>query len=944
MSSFFLSGNEIGGLDDGTADLYINSQRIGSLLPNLPVKTDIGKNLQSSKLLIADTDGLQQALDSTVANPLQADLDCANRKVVNLDNTFPMQSRDAVNYQTFTDEVKTLDIEKVSKSGDTMNGILNMGGSKVVNVDNTLPLQPGDAVNYQTFVDEVKTLDIEKVSKSGDTMSGNLDMGANKITSTYDVVTDYDLTNKKYVDDRDLFLQEQITSGSGDITALEAKTQYQTVVGGTFPVTLFASGVQANDGLITAQKTDSAPAFIANRLGATPLVGEVVARSIVSNSDICSEIITRATENHSVGNKGCSLDISTSRNGATIPTLCAEFKEESLRTPELHIGTHKTTPITIDRGNVNNVLQGGEAAYPNIQATATDNVAYGERALSAVTTGSSNTCIGDGAGERMQNADWNTCLGQYAGELVISGSEMVAVGKDSCNKFPVGGGNTGVGYGALANATSTNVDARNVALGYQAGFNNGTSIRTVCVGPATRAVGDYGIAIGNQAQVNGVHGIALGNQAVAAANEIKLSADIVQMSPSTTNTIDIGTNLLKFKDAYFNGTLECPEVKAPSGPPGTITLAQDSFAGGALVGGTLSGDATFVAGNYLELTSSVASPSTSTGAITYSIPSGDLGTDVTFQFEVYVTDTAGDDGNGFSAWWGTTTPLLSNSTAGNTTFSCFTYSPLNGTQVQYRVASNGAPQVLGPFVSSIPNNTWTAVKFVVNGATLQGYVTNMLTPVYTVVTSTPILGTETLFGLQAQSNGTIDTAYRVRNLSITRPGIPPSSLSLTSDILNHNAVTQDTSVSVYGQLLSADTLNIVLAAGEYKEISVGNVGPIVFEVVASPSGIVPSTTAFEFAITETGLYAFDANVNVSPLNQDACEVHFVIYKNGVATPFHSITLKMKTRYSNLTNAGLIRCNAGDTLSLHMGAEASGDTIAMQYISFFVQKVRQNVAV
>lgn len=65
MSSVFL-GNTGGetDLDDGTADIFVNSVKVSDLQPNLPVKTTPTKGLTSSLLNISDTANLQSALDN----------------------------------------------------------------------------------------------------------------------------------------------------------------------------------------------------------------------------------------------------------------------------------------------------------------------------------------------------------------------------------------------------------------------------------------------------------------------------------------------------------------------------------------------------------------------------------------------------------------------------------------------------------------------------------------------------------------------------------------------------------------------------------------------------------------------------------------------------------------------------------------------------------------
>jgi hypothetical protein len=68
MSTRFLSSG--GTFSDGTADIYVRTIRCSTQGPNLPVKTDSLGIMQSILLDIADTNGLQAALNGLVSNPL----------------------------------------------------------------------------------------------------------------------------------------------------------------------------------------------------------------------------------------------------------------------------------------------------------------------------------------------------------------------------------------------------------------------------------------------------------------------------------------------------------------------------------------------------------------------------------------------------------------------------------------------------------------------------------------------------------------------------------------------------------------------------------------------------------------------------------------------------------------------------------------------------------
>ena len=64
MSNFFLSGGGTGDLDDGTADLFLNSVKLNDSLANLPLRLNSNKRIVSSKLSITDTTDLEEKLQT----------------------------------------------------------------------------------------------------------------------------------------------------------------------------------------------------------------------------------------------------------------------------------------------------------------------------------------------------------------------------------------------------------------------------------------------------------------------------------------------------------------------------------------------------------------------------------------------------------------------------------------------------------------------------------------------------------------------------------------------------------------------------------------------------------------------------------------------------------------------------------------------------------------
>src|SRR6266496_4354362 len=98
---------------------------------------------------------------------------------------------------------------KVSKSGDIMSGILNLG-SNAIKTTHT-PISGEDVINKRYFdelisrrlnSDDLQHIENKlslKVNRTGDTLTGPVDFGNNRLTSTYIPSNDNDILNKKFL-------------------------------------------------------------------------------------------------------------------------------------------------------------------------------------------------------------------------------------------------------------------------------------------------------------------------------------------------------------------------------------------------------------------------------------------------------------------------------------------------------------------------------------------------------------------------------------------------------------------------------------------------------------------------------------------------------------------------------------------------------------------------
>lgn len=92
---------------------------------------------------------------------------------------------------------------KLEKSGDTMHGILNMGGNKISNIG--MPVSRLDAVTKEYVDLDVVALNENlqlKLDKTGGTILGDINMDGNKIKNVGQPIHNLDVVSKKYVDDK----------------------------------------------------------------------------------------------------------------------------------------------------------------------------------------------------------------------------------------------------------------------------------------------------------------------------------------------------------------------------------------------------------------------------------------------------------------------------------------------------------------------------------------------------------------------------------------------------------------------------------------------------------------------------------------------------------------------------------------------------------------------
>ena len=147
----------------------------------------------------------------------------------------------------------------------------------------------------------------------------------------------------------------------------------------------------------------------------------------------------------------------------------------------------------------------GSTALASLQSGGTGNVAVGPEAGDSITTGDYNVCVGYKSGEALATNTGTVAIGYYTLEA-SAGDGQVAIGYGAA-KSSTGVYNISIGYDSMGNSSGSSVSGSNcIAIGYQAGYNGGSSANQISIGTRTnRGVGGGTgrVSIGTDAGHNG---------------------------------------------------------------------------------------------------------------------------------------------------------------------------------------------------------------------------------------------------------------------------------------------------------------------------------------------------------------------------------------------------------------------------------------------------------
>ena len=138
--------------------------------------------------------------------------------------------------------------------------------------------------------------------------------------------------------------------------------------------------------------------------------------------------------------------------------------------------------------------------------------------------GTSNVRVGVNAGNSITSGgDYNVAVGDEAGTALTTGDYNIAIGYEALSTEDTGGRSIAIGYRSLKNQNNDTTNY-NVAVGYAAGLTITTGVKNVLIGglagdALTEA--DQNVAVGNlalSADTLGSHSVAVGNNALRRQN------------------------------------------------------------------------------------------------------------------------------------------------------------------------------------------------------------------------------------------------------------------------------------------------------------------------------------------------------------------------------------------------------------------------------------------
>ena len=400
------------------------------------------------------------------------------------------------------------------------------------------------ATNVQTAIQE---LDTEKLSKTGGTMTGNLEIGtAGSLTFEGSSANDYETTIAVVgpTADRTITLPNATGTVVLSGTIVNADINASAAIVDTKLATIATAGKVSNSAT-TATNANTASTIVARDASGNFTAGTITANllgtaSLATSAAACTGNALTVTTNAnltgdvtSVGNAtaiapGVIINADINNAAAIVDTKLAQITTAG-----------KVSGSAITTGNIStsgNITTTGTLSVQGLTVgkgtgAISTNTAVGNNALNSNATGFNNTAIGAGALQTNTLGHTNTAVGLDALNDNIDGTSNVAIGESALPLNTSGDNNTAIGTSSIRLNTAGN---DNTALGLNTLYNNNSNDNT--------AIGAYAL----QENTTGTSNVAVGRAALFAkitGNEnTTIGTNALNANTSGSNNVGIGYN------------------------------------------------------------------------------------------------------------------------------------------------------------------------------------------------------------------------------------------------------------------------------------------------------------------------------------------------------------------------------------------------------------------
>lgn len=197
---------------------------------------------------------------------------------------------------------------------------------------------------------------------------------------------------------------------------------------------------------------------------------------------------------------------------------------------------------------------------------ASQNLAIGDGALTAITTGYGNCAIGYLSGNAITTGANNFAMGYTSLQKVVGGADNAVVGPQA-GRYTTGNANTIFGTQAGKGVSGTSTYGTCVGMGFQA-------LTALTTGSGNIAIGYRANDIGTTGAKNIIIGYDADPSSATASNELNIGGVIKGVGINTPTTVSIGIG----GTPNANAVLDCQSTTKPFMPPRMTTTQRDAVA------------------------------------------------------------------------------------------------------------------------------------------------------------------------------------------------------------------------------------------------------------------------------------------------------------------------------------------------------------------------------